>query len=121
MSKAILMKADGVPFLVETDETVELPADTGRLAPGGLQGVPPGMDAVASVGDLERQFGEVQNLITSCCNSLYDSLSRLPHADKVAVEFGVKLGGEAGVPMLTKASGEANFKVLVEWKAPAKG
>jgi hypothetical protein len=120
MSKAILMKADGVPFLVETDETVELPAGAGKLSRGALQGVPPGMDAVASVGDLGRQFSEVQNLITTCCNSLYESLSRL-HAESVAVEFGVKLGGEAGVPMLTKASGEANFKVVVEWKSPAKG
>ena len=121
MGKAILMKVDGASFLVETDEAVELPAGADKLSPGTLQGVPPGMDAVASIGDLGRQFGEVQNLITTCCNSLYDSLSRLPHAEKVVVEFGVKLGGEAGVPMLTKASGEANFKVVVEWKSPAKG
>ncbi|RZL96283.1 MAG: hypothetical protein EOP82_00995 [Variovorax sp.] len=120
MSKAILMKGDGASFLVETDESVELPAGAGELSRATLQGVPGGMDAVASVGDLERQFTEVQNLILMCCNSLYDSLRRLPHAEKVAVEFGVKLGGEAGVPMLTKASGEANFKVSVEWKAPPK-
>ena len=121
MSKAILMKADGGNFLVETDVAVELPVGAGGLQRGSLPGVPGGMDAVAGVGDLERQFGEVQNLIVMCCNSLYDSLRRLPHADRVAVEFGVKLGGEAGVPMLTKATGEANFKVSVEWKSSSKG
>ncbi len=116
MTKAIPMQVDGVSFLVETDESVELPVGFGRVGGSQLEGVPEGMDAVASVGQLERQFSEVQNLIVTCCNSLYESLARLPHPERVAVEFGVKLGGEAGVPMLTKASGEANFKVSIEWK-----
>lgn len=120
MTKAIPMTAGGVSFLVETDDAVEVPVAFRRSPGVTLEGVPAGMDAVAGVGDLERQFAEVQNLILTCCNSLYETLGRLPHPEKVAVEFGVKLGGEAGVPMLTKASGEANFKVSVEWK-PIKG
>lgn len=116
MTKAIAMHAGGISFLVETDDAVEVPAEFMRSAGSTLEGVPGGMDAVASVGDLGRQFAEVQSLILMCCNSLHETLTRLPHPEKVAVEFGVKLGGEAGVPMLTKASGEANFKVSVEWK-----
>ena len=116
MSKAILVKAEGISFLMETDDAVEVPVEFGCSPGSTLEGVPGGMDAVASVGQLERQFAEVQNLILTCCNSLYESLSRLPHPERVAVEFGVKLGGEVGVPILAKASGEANFKVSVEWK-----
>ncbi|HET9978551.1 MAG TPA: CU044_2847 family protein [Burkholderiaceae bacterium] len=120
MAKAIPMTSNGRTFLVETDEAVEVPAGYAPPAPPDLAGVPEGMDAVADVGALARQFADVQSLIATCCNSLYESLSQLPHPEKVAVEFGVKLGGEAGVPMLTKASGEANFKVHVEWKPPPR-
>jgi hypothetical protein len=118
MSKAIPMKAGAVSFLVETDESVEVPDTFVRHAGPSLQGVPEGMDPCASVEQLQRQFGEVQELIVTCCSSLHESFTRLPRPEKVAVEFGIKLGGEAGVPMLTKASGEANFKVSVEWKPP---
>lgn len=121
MSKAIVMKADGLSILVETDEAVELPAGSAKPQRRSLPGVPGGLEPVANVGDLGRQFVEVQDLIVTCCASLYEGLRRLPQAEKVAIEFGVKLGGEAGLPMLTKASGEANFKVSVEWKSPAKG
>jgi hypothetical protein len=121
MTKAILMEAGGARILVESDESVSVPVGAG--GDGGRDsrpGVAPGMDAVAGVGDLGRNFEEVQDLIVLCCNSLYAALSKMPHPDRVAVEFGVKLAGEAGVPMLTKASGEANFKVAVEWKPPAR-
>lgn len=120
MTKAVPMQVNGVSFLVETDESVQMPAGFARPRGATLEGVPDGMDAVASVGQLERQFADVQNLIVTCCNSLYESLARLPHPERVAVEFGVKLGGEAGVPMLTKASGEANFRVSIEWKPVQK-
>jgi hypothetical protein len=116
VGKAILMDSGGVRFLVESDESVSIPAGAAPRTRATPKGVPAGMDAVASVGELAREFADVENLIVTCCNSLYEALSRLPHPEKVAVEFGVKLAGEAGVPMLTKASGEANFKVSVEWK-----
>lgn len=35
--------------------------------------------------------------------------------DKVALEFGLQLGGEAGVPFVTKGTAQANFKVAIEW------
>jgi hypothetical protein len=116
MGKAILMDAGGVRFLVESDDSVSVPAGAVPQRRAAAPGVPAGMDAVAGVSDLGRQFADVENLIVTCCNSLYEALSRLPHPERVAVEFGVKLAGEAGVPMLTKASGEANFKVSIEWK-----
>ncbi len=120
MSKAVSMSAGGVSFLVETDDAVELPAGFKPARSPDREGVPSGFEPMSSAGQLERQFAEVQSLIVTCCNSLYESLERLPHPEKVSVEFGVKLGGEVGVPMLTKASGEANFKVSVEWKPPPR-
>jgi hypothetical protein len=118
MSKAIQMTAGGQSFLVEADDSV---AVAPRLQRRTLEGVAPGMQAVVDVDKVGRQFVEVQEVILACCNGLYEAIARLPRPEKVAVEFGIKLGGEAGVPMLTKASGEANFKISVEWKPPQTG
>ncbi|MDF1680680.1 CU044_2847 family protein [Ponticaulis sp.] len=35
---------------------------------------------------------------------------------EVAVELGVSVGGEAGVPFITKGTVGANFKVTLTWK-----
>lgn len=115
MSKAIPMTAGGQAFLVEADDSVAVAPELQRRT---LKGLPPGMEAVVDVDRVGRQFAEVQEVIVACCTGLHEAITRLPRPEKVAVEFGIKLGGEAGVPMLTKASGEANFKISVEWKAP---
>ncbi len=35
---------------------------------------------------------------------------------KLAVEFGIQVAGETGIPFVTKGSVQANVKVLVEWE-----
>jgi Trypsin-co-occurring domain 1 len=35
--------------------------------------------------------------------------------DKVCLEFGIQLGGEAGIPFVTKGTAEANVKATIEW------
>jgi hypothetical protein len=35
--------------------------------------------------------------------------------DSVTLEFGLQLGGEAGVPFVTKGTAQANIKVTIEW------
>lgn len=127
MGKAIAVRSGNGVFLVETDESVSLPPDFAPVAaPAPLSSaashdaagrLPVGMRPVSSVSGIARDFSEVRDLVVSCCNSLYDAIAQIQKPDRVAVEFGVKLAGEAGVPMLTKASGEANFKISIEWKA----
>jgi len=34
---------------------------------------------------------------------------------KIGLGFGVELGGEAGVPLVTKGTARANFKVVLTW------
>lgn len=116
MSKAIMMRAGETSFLVETDESIKLPARLQVVSTEPVEGVPEGLQPVVDLARIEREFAEVKDLIVTCCNGLYDAISRVPAPEKVTVEFGIKLAGEAGFPMLTKASGEANFKVAIEWK-----
>lgn len=115
MPKAIAVQIEGQTLLIETDETVDIPA--GQLPEVvSERRIPEGAREVVSIDDIRRNFGDVKDVIVACCNNLYGAVEKIPAPDKFAIEFGVKLAGETGVPMLTKASGEANFKVTVEWK-----
>ncbi len=112
MSKAIVIRVDDKTFFAETDLSVEV-----NVTPATpIEGVPDGLQPVVNLGQMQRDLAEVKDLIVASCNGLFQALESLPSPDKFAIEFGVKLAGEAGVPMLTKASGEANFKVSIEWK-----
>ena len=39
---------------------------------------------------------------------------------EVKLKFGLKIGGEAGIPILTKASAESNFEIEVKCTFPPK-
>jgi hypothetical protein len=119
VSKAIVVKINETPFLVETDNSIELPSD---IAPTLYKrGVYSANDfqEVVDLGDVEQSFADIKKLIVRCCNSLHEAIADIRHPEKMAVEFGIKLVGETGFPMITKASGEANFKINIEWKSGA--
>ena len=40
--------------------------------------------------------------------------------EEVTLKFGLKIGGEAGIPILTKASAESNFEIQVKCKFPSQ-
>ena len=42
----------------------------------------------------------------------------IPNVDKVTLEFGIELGGEAGIPYVTKGTAKSNLKVTVECSFP---
>ncbi|MCC5625626.1 CU044_2847 family protein [Nostoc sp. CHAB 5715] len=55
-------------------------------------------------------------------NTVYslNAFKKIPIAniDKVTLEFGIKVGGEAGIPYVTKGTAESNLKVTVECSFP---
>lgn len=116
MSKAIVVKIDETPILVEIDDSIELPSDSAlSISQRGIDGADD-FQEVVDTGTLEQSFADIKRLIIRCCNSLHEAITDIPHPEKMAVEFGIKLVGEYGLPMITKASGEANFKINIEWK-----
>jgi hypothetical protein len=44
----------------------------------------------------------------------------IANVDKVTLEFGIEIGGEAGVPYVTKGSAKSNLKITVECSFPDK-
>ena len=117
MSKAVAVRSGGLALLVETDDDVELPVYQvpDRKDEDSDIFIPKGVQEVVSVADIKRDLGEVKDAIVACCNSLHSAILSIPAPQKFGIEFGIKLAGEKGVPLLTKASGEANFKITVEW------
>jgi len=114
MSKAIKMLAGQHEILVETDETVDVSKITFTPTPPPDRRRPQGMQEVVSIEDLKISLDSVKDTIISCCHVLQQAMDAVA-PQKFAVEFGIKLSGETGIPMLTKSSLEGNFKVTVEW------
>jgi len=42
----------------------------------------------------------------------------IPNVNKVTLEFGIELGGEAGIPYVTKGTAKSNMKITVECSFP---
>ncbi|MHC5933618.1 CU044_2847 family protein [Nostoc sp.] len=49
-----------------------------------------------------------------------NAFKKIPVAniDKVTLEFGIKIGAEAGIPYVTKGTAESNLKITVECSFP---
>ena len=60
-------------------------------------------------------FDEVSTEIKNVANNIYGSIKEMDFSpDELEVEFGIKLGGEAGV-VIAKTTIEANFQVKLKW------
>lgn len=42
----------------------------------------------------------------------------IANVDKITLEFGIKVTGEAGIPYITKGTAESNLKITVECSFP---
>lgn len=54
---------------------------------------------------------------TLCSLNAFKQLP-IPGVNKVTLEFGIELGGEAGIPYVTKGTAKSNLKVTVECSFP---
>jgi hypothetical protein len=81
--------------------------------------VPPA--AQGEFEDVESTIARVTDLgtfIQHACIQLYGSVKKATETIKpseVKLTFGVKLGGEAGVPFVEKGTAEANVTIALTW------
>jgi Trypsin-co-occurring domain 1 len=61
--------------------------------------------------DLNKELKQISGV----ASAVIDALSAIG-PDAIEVEFGVELGGELGLPLVTKGSAKANFKVTLKWE-----
>ena len=63
-----------------------------------------------------QSFKAIEGTIRAYTNSTLSAFKNMAHAnvDKVTLEFGIRVGGEAGVPYVTKGTAESNLSITVE-------
>lgn len=67
-----------------------------------------------------QNFLSVQNTIRTYTVYTLNAFKQIPIAEvnKVTLEFGIEIGGEAGVPYVTKGTAKSNMKITVECSFP---
>ncbi len=73
------------------------------------------VDAIAKLQDIH----ETIRFYTKYAIGAFKNLGEA-EVEEVTLKFGLKIGGEAGIPILTKASAESNFEIQVKCKFPPK-
>jgi hypothetical protein len=63
-----------------------------------------------------QQLASLQSTIKTFTSYTLNSFRQVANAniDKVTLEFGINVGGEAGIPYITKGSVGSNIKITVE-------
>ncbi|HMU47595.1 MAG TPA: CU044_2847 family protein [Chitinophagaceae bacterium] len=75
----------------------------------------------ASVQDFikgsKEQFEKITGVIELAGQAIVDKISQIASKpSECSIEFGINVGGEAGIPFVTKGTVGANFKVTITWK-----
>ena len=97
---------DGQSVLVEADEQVSIPRSAvGEMA---YQRGPRDTQARVSVGRVQQMMRRFADGAVAALRDIDADV------DRVTLEFGVSLGGDAGVPFVTKGKGESMLTVTIE-------
>jgi hypothetical protein len=98
-------QAGAVIFVEAVPEIATSAYGHGEIASGSAEA------ALTRLADVGEQIGEVCNEV---CEHATASLAGARPAELV-LEFGLKLGGEAGLPFVAKGSAEATFTIRATW------
>jgi hypothetical protein len=90
------------------EEAEEAPTDYGGMSPEQLQ------------AQMAQGFKAIQKTIHAYTVYTLSAFKKvaIANVDKVKLEFGIELGGEAGVPYVTKGTAKSNLKITVECSFP---
>ena len=95
--------------IAESDNDLPTDTDSDRESYGIKE------DAIAKLQDIH----ETIRFYTKYAIGAFKNLGEAD-VEEVTLKFGLKIGGEAGIPILTKASAESNFEIQVKCKFPPK-
>ena len=105
---------DGTVIYVEATEDITVP-----IPPAGSPAEPTRTSKGTS-DQVLRSFQAMQGTIRAYTHYTLNAFRSMAGANvnKVTLEFGIKIGGEAGVPYVTKGTAESNLKITVECSFP---
>ena len=109
---------DGTEIYMEATEDVVAPSPSDSEAYGEITRTAKGlgMPSQAVQAHAAQSFkaieGTIRTYTTYTMNAFKDMATA--NVEKVTLEFGLKVGGEAGVPYVTKGTAESNLKITVQ-------
>lgn len=114
---------DDTVIYIEATEDVEAPSiNTEELAEEEEEEAVTGkgMSSDALKKQMAQNFQAIQGTIRAYTIYTLSAFKKVAIAEveKVTLEFGIELGGEAGVPYVTKGTAKSNLKVTVQCSFP---
>ncbi|MEL6438063.1 MAG: CU044_2847 family protein [Cyanobacteria bacterium J06621_8] len=115
---------DGTVIYMEVQEDIELVSEesTGEVTRGDLgRGEKGRGGATRSPQEQIRQsFTAIEGTIRTYTNHTLNAFRQVGsgNIDKVTLEFGIKVGGKAGIPYVTEGSADSHLKIVVECSFP---
>ncbi|MCL1475133.1 CU044_2847 family protein [Argonema antarcticum] len=107
---------DGTIIYIEATEDV----DTSNINTQGNESEERGRTARGGVTDQQarmmQNFQAIESTIRTYTNHTLSAFKSVTTGNitKVTLEFGIKIGGEMGIPYITKGTAESNLKIKVE-------
>ncbi|MGB5593488.1 MAG: CU044_2847 family protein [Crocosphaera sp.] len=82
-----------------------------------------GIDELGGVSrgrGVNRKLDQAQQMMRECAEYTLNSFKNFAAAevDEITLKFGIKLGGEAGIPYITKGTAESNIEIEIKCKFP---
>ncbi len=112
------IELDGQWVYMQVDDSMKMEQSTPQtvMRGGGFERKGAGEEAARQV--VSSLHGVVKAVATTTLSALRDAIGA--NVDKVTLEFGVTLGGEAGIPFVSSGKAEGTIKVSVECSFPQR-
>ncbi|MEH2450622.1 CU044_2847 family protein [Nostoc sp.] len=109
---------DGTIIYIEATNNVDAPPVSIEVSPQGEEEalIDKGWNADVAQKQIVQNFQAIEGTIRAYTVYTLNAFKKIPIANinKVTLEFGIKVGGEAGIPYVTKGTAESNLKITVE-------
>ncbi len=102
---------DGTIIYIEAEETIAPPVPSTEGPTRTAKGA-----GDQAIRNFQAMQGTIRTYTAHTLNAFKNMASG--NVDKVTLEFGITVAGEAGVPYVTKGSAECNLKITVECSFP---
>ena len=113
---------DDTVIYIEAEDDIVPPSDNSSSSENYSEGVTRSAKGIGSNSQRSalHRFQAMQGTIRTYTAYTLNAFREVGNAniDKVTLEFGIKIAGEAGIPYVTKGTAESNLKITVECSFP---
>jgi hypothetical protein len=106
---------ENTTIYIESTDDVDIPTETSRSAqrPGAKN---------ANTEQILKNFETIEDTIRTYTTYTLNAFRNLAIAniEEVTLQFGVEIGGEAGIPYITKGTAKSNLNITVKCTFPPK-